>query len=158
MLLEKAPCVSRCSLGSASILAVDDSNLTTVLIEKILRAAGIVNVRSAASVKQAASMLLTNDIDMIISDYRMDAIDGLAFLKLVRSASSSDAAISKKLESYKDIPFLMLTAYTTADVIDRAMEAGATAVMTKPIKPNVLLAHVKRALGVSCAESCFQKL
>lgn len=157
MILEKSTCTRACSLRGSSILVVDDCKITTILIEKILRAAGIGDVKTATDVKGAAVLLMSSPFDLIISDYKMDRVDGLSFLKLLRGGGPPDSDAAKKLEPYKATPFILLTAYSTEDILRDALAAGAVGVIAKPIKPAVLLNRLKLALGIACTETCFSR-
>lgn len=154
---ENIPCEEFCKLKESRILIVDDSKETARLVEKFLHAMQVRNTITATSVKEAVAVLFNNKVDLIISDYKMDQIDGISFLRLLRSGASADAQTRGKLNAYRSIPFLVLTGAATKDVIEAAVDCGAFAVMAKPLKPQVLQDRLKSMLYVHCPMNCFRR-
>ncbi|MCG5242560.1 response regulator [Azospirillum doebereinerae] len=155
MILEETVCTRSCNLKEACVLIVDDNAPTASLIEKIVQRMPVSKTRIATSVKNALAIMFQERIDFIISDYKMDLIDGLSFLRLLRSGASSDPQTKMKLQPYRNVPFLILTGYATKDVIDSALDCGAFAVMSKPVMPAVLLERMKSIFYVHCSTNCF---
>ena len=49
-------------------------------------------------------------------------------------------------DSHKDIPFVMVTAVAEATQVQQAIEAGISAYIIKPIKPEVFVSKIKKIL------------
>ncbi len=79
---------------------------------------------------QMWSVLMEEDIDLVISDVRMPMQSGLEALAVVRVAGIN-------------VPFLLITAFGGDDVRASASELGAE-VLDKPFAAADLLAHVRR--------------
>ena len=79
-----------------SILYVDDEPELLGLCKIFLEQGGEFQVTPIASVQESLDHLSTSSFDAIISDYQMPDIDGLEFLKRVRSHD-------------EDIPFILFT-------------------------------------------------
>jgi len=74
--------------------------------------------------------------DLVILDIMMPKMNGYEALKIIR-----------KNDSMKDIPVIILTAYTQKGDIKRALDLGANAFIAKPFEPKVLLTEVKKIIG-----------
>ena len=90
-------------------------------------------VHEAASRAQALSVLASTDIDVVVTDVRMEGNqDGTALLRSVKTHQA-------------DTEVIILTAFgTIADAVD-AMKTGAYDYLTKPLDPGRLLITVRRA-------------
>ncbi len=75
---------------------------------------------------------------LIISDLNLPGIDGIAFLQEI-----------KKIENYKNIPFIIITAYGTIESAVSAMKLGATDYLLKPFNITDLERVIKNAEKIS---------
>ncbi|GAF67262.1 unnamed protein product, partial [marine sediment metagenome] len=91
-------------------------------------------IATASSGEEALSILVSQPIDMMITDVRMPGISGLEALRRAR-------------EKQPLLPVLLVTAY--ADIRDAvgAMRDGAVNYLEKPIDLDELLSSVRRAIG-----------
>jgi CheY-like chemotaxis protein len=67
--------------------------------------------------------------DAILMDMRMPVMDGLEATKAIRSLDREDA---------KEIPVVALTANAFDEDVERSMQAGLNAHLSKPVDPEVL--------------------
>lgn len=119
---------------TATILVVEDELAIQELIALNLKKAGYLVV-CAESVGQAKKMSDSVLPDLVLLDWMLPDMDGLAFARKLRQD-----------ERTKDIPIIMLTARTQEnDKID-GLEAGADDYITKPFSPRELLARIKAVL------------
>src|SRR5688500_17472288 len=116
----------------ATILHVDDEPSVGLLLEDTLSRAGH-RPLSAGNVVEALQVLSREQVDLIISDYRMPGLTGLEFLALLQR------------EGY-DVPLIMLTGYASIEHAVAAIKAGAIDYITKPVKPQQLELAVDQAL------------
>ena len=119
----------------SKILVIDDNDLFRQYVVTLLERAGyeVVALRDGSRVK---SVLLSEQIDAIVSDLYMPNIDGLEVLALKRQYAPTAPVIGISGGSYK-----------SADPCLKAMQVlGATAVLKKPIDGNVFLAILRDAL------------
>jgi DNA-binding NtrC family response regulator len=116
----------------ARILHVDDEPEVGAVVNGALTRAGhtAIGVQTAAQVLQT---LARENIDLIISDYRMPGFTGLELLELLRG------------EGY-DIPLIILTGYGSIEHAVAAVKAGAIDYLTKPIRGQQLELAVNQAL------------
>ncbi len=112
-----------------TVLIVDDSNTMRKIVSRALRQAGIdfSTILEAGDGQEALDVLGANAVDVVLSDINMPNMNGLEFLK----AKSEIAAI-------KDIPVVMISTETGADIIDQAKSYGAKGAIKKPFTPELI--------------------
>ncbi len=119
----------RYSLGNVSVLVLDDNRHMRSLIQSILLALGVKHVRETADAPEAFKELQHFHADVIITDWRMEPLDGLDFVRLVRTAKDSPNPY---------VPIIMLTAYTEFQRVSEARDAGVNEFLAKPISAKTL--------------------
>jgi two-component system chemotaxis response regulator CheY len=117
------------------ILIVDDNRAMLRLTQMLLKKLGFNNTTTAIDGHQALEELKRESVDLILSDWNMPNMDGLEFLTIVKSN-----------ETFKDIPFVMLTARGEELDVVKAVKAGATSYIVKPFSPETLADKLKTAL------------
>ena len=112
-----------------TVLIVDDSNTMRKIVARALRQAGLDfdTILEAGDGQEALTVLGEKKVDVILSDINMPNMNGLEFLK----AKSEDAAI-------KDIPVIMISTETGADIINEAKSYGAKGAVKKPFTPDLI--------------------
>jgi len=119
---------------SKTILIVDDSESIREVVSFTLKNEGY-EVLVGIDGKDALKFLDGKHIDLIITDLHMPEMDGIEFIKNVRT-----------MEKYKRIPILFLTTESQASKKMEAKEAGATGWIIKPFVPAKLIAALKKVL------------
>jgi two-component system, NtrC family, response regulator AtoC len=123
-------------MPTARILVADDEpNLRRVLVT-LLRRDGH-EVVQASNGSEAIEML-TQDIDVVITDLRMPEADGMDVL---RAAS----------RSVPHVPVIMITAYGSVGQAVEAIKAGAFDYIEKPFEQDVIRTIVDKAVGQAVA-------
>ncbi|BES69082.1 response regulator [Marinobacter nanhaiticus D15-8W] len=120
---------------SKSILIVDDSASIRQVVSLTLKGAGF-NVIEACDGRDALNKLNGQRVHLMISDVNMPNMDGLSFLKEVKSRPE-----------YKFTPVIMLTTESAEDKKMQGQAAGAKAWMVKPFQPQQMLAAVTKLVG-----------
>ena len=101
------------------VLFVDDEQeLLNAVCEFINQTEPKVEVVIANSAKTALELIEGNGIEAIISDYKMDFMDGLKLLELVRTKDQA-------------IPFIIFTRHSREEVAIKALNLGATFYLKK---------------------------
>jgi len=114
------------------ILVADDSISTRgVLIFTLRREEH--DCVEAADGREALQKLQSEDFDMVVTDYWMPHMTGLELVKAIRSDSR-----------FSRLPVLVVTTDTHEDRKIELREAGASAWINKPFKPEELLSAVRR--------------
>ena len=114
------------------ILIVDDEIALRHSLNILLTRNGY-DVETANCAADALTILEGSGYDLVITDLRMQAMDGLDLLRKVKS-------------SYPDTEVIMLTAFGSIGGAVEAMKAGAFDYVTKPFKNEQLLVVVEKAL------------
>ncbi len=113
------------------VLIVDDSSVMRKIVARGLRQAGFTlsAIMEAGDGQQAMDLLKTDtDFKLILSDWNMPVMDGLNFVKAVRSSTPQ----------VKNIPIVMVTTEGGESKVAAAMEAGANGHIKKPFTPDIL--------------------
>lgn len=123
---------------SHQILLVDDDPGLLRLLSLRLEGCGYA-VRTARDGASALASVETRRPDLVITDVRMDRMDGLELLERL----SHDAP---------GLPVILITAHGNIPDAVRATQSGAFGFLTKPVEKDELLAQVERALEAGASE------
>jgi PAS domain S-box-containing protein len=116
-------------LAGATLLVVKDQEDERELLRVIFEHAGA-QVRTAASVREARTLLQVAAVDLIVTDIAMPHEDGYALVRHVRDTPS----ICR-------IPVVAVTAHARPEDVESALSAGFRDYVSKPIDPAGLLAR-----------------
>ena len=119
------------------MLVVDDNEQMRLLLRCLIRAGGILKVTEAKTGQEAFDVMRARPVDLIIVDWKMAPIDGLAFTKMIRRNHDSPNPF---------IPILMLTAHTEASRVASARDAGVNGFIKKPISARLLFDRIANVL------------
>ncbi|HRO03396.1 MAG TPA: response regulator [Terricaulis sp.] len=125
------------SLNELHVLLVDDNAQMRFLLRCLLKAGGIVRISEAETAGDAFDILSTTPVGVVLVDWKMQPIDGLAFTRMLRWDAKSPNPY---------VPILMLTAHTEASRVTAARDAGVTGFIKKPISARVLFERMTNAL------------
>jgi two-component system, chemotaxis family, chemotaxis protein CheY len=118
------------------VLVVDDSRVMRLIIGRTLREMGH-EVLEAGDGQEALLRLQENrDIEMAMVDWNMPVMNGIDFLRAMRSDSR-----------YSTIQVMMVTSETEMSQVQLALQAGANSYVTKPFTPDKIQEKV-RSLGL----------
>ncbi len=115
-----------------SILIVDDSASLRGITRLALEQAGY-GVTEACDGRDACAKLGRLRFDLVISDVSMPHLDGLGFLKHLKS-----------VPEHQNTPVVMLTTESSVARKEEFRRAGARAWITKPVAPSQLIDMVQR--------------
>ena len=105
------------------VLIVDDESTGRTILAKIIQQVeDDISVDSFDNPLDALDWLEYNHPDLIITDYRMPEMNGVELIKQIRAKTAC-----------LDIPIMMITVVSEKSVRYDALEAGATAFLTRPI-------------------------
>lgn len=114
------------------VLAVDDSRTLRDMLIGCLQDAGH-EVFSAQDGAEALERLREHRPDIVITDLNMPVMNGLEFIEAARGE-----------EAGRDVPVLLLTTETAAELKERARAVGATGWLTKPFDEAQVLSLVNQ--------------
>jgi len=116
------------------ILIVEDNPLNLKLASLILANAGY-QIDSATDAEEAERAIAAARPDLILMDLGLPGKDGYAFTRELRAR-----------DELRQIPILAVTSFAMKGDRAKAIEAGCTAYLTKPINSQSLLANVHALL------------
>jgi len=111
----------------ARVLIVDDSSVMRKIVGRSLRQAGleILDILEASNGTEALSIARENSLDLILSDINMPLMDGLEFVRQVRS-----------IEAAQQVPIIMITTEAGEAHVVQALSLGASGYIRKPFTPE----------------------
>jgi CheY-like chemotaxis protein len=121
------------------ILIIDDEELVTKSLQKLLRKEGY-DITISQSGQLAVEKVKTQDFDLIISDVRMPQMDGIETVEEIR--------IYLKEQGKSAIPEILVTGYADEDSYKSALELKVADYIFKPFDTQQFLDAVKRNLNV----------
>lgn len=119
-------------IANLKVLVADDHFLIRQFVRNTLLEAKVVNVTTAADGGEAIDFIQkaraeSAPYDVVFLDWNMPTISGLEVLSSFRSKAE-----------YADTAFVMLTAESEQQNIMKAIKAGATSYIIKPVSPTDL--------------------
>jgi len=134
-----APDMTGRDLSGITVLVVDDDRDNRELIKRILADCGA-TVRIAASAREAFTAFREQVPNLLITDLGMPEVDGFELLDWVRQLPRDQGS---------QAPAIALTAFARSEDRLRALEAGFSAHISKPVEPSELIATVAAVVGPS---------
>ncbi|NWK76731.1 sigma 54-interacting transcriptional regulator [Aquitalea sp. LB_tupeE] len=122
-------------MHAGRVLLVDDDADLLHLLGLRLEAAGYL-VDKAASAEAALSALAVRRADVLLTDWRLPGMDGMALFEQVK-------------RSYPSLPVIILTAHGTVPDAVEAVSRGVFGYLVKPFDSAALLSKVSQALQLS---------
>ena len=126
-----------CDLAGLRVLVVDDEQDARELIERVLGDCGA-QVFGAAGAVQALAQIVLQRPHVLVCDIGMPEVDGYELLKRVRALGAQSGGA---------LPAIALTAFARAEDRERALQAGFSAHLAKPVELSALVVAVAVAAG-----------
>jgi CheY-like chemotaxis protein len=117
-----------------NVLVIEDNEKNRYLISFILKAAGY-TVKEAITGEDGVEMAVHDPPDLVLMDIQLPGIDGYEATRRIR-ASPVDGKI----------PIIALTSYAMSGDRERALAAGCTGYVEKPINPDTILNEIQKYL------------
>jgi PleD family two-component response regulator len=116
------------------VLAIDDNlqqlaEFKSILVPKY-------DLRVVKSASEAIAFLNKSSSDIILLDIEMPNISGFEFLNDIR-----------RIPSYMGTPVIIISGNSSAEFIDKVKNSSATGYLTKPVKPDALVATIEKTLS-----------
>jgi two-component system chemotaxis response regulator CheY len=116
-------------------MLVEDNPIMRSALHDLLQLSGY-TVVTASHGREALERLADAPVDLIVTDYLMPEMNGVAFLESLRG----DAR-------YQKSPVIMFTASNDPAVQDAVADAGADAFLMRPVTIEALLTLVQQCLN-----------
>ena len=115
--------------SAVSVLVVDDQQSMRGICKYILTQLGFVNITEAKSGREALSKLEKQNVDLIISDWNMEDIDGLTLLRVVRKHP------------------IMATGRSDKEQVKEAISSGVNNYLLKPFDASTMKKRIEAVIG-----------
>jgi len=119
------------------ILIVDDAPDTLDMLRATFESRGY-RTTLCQSAREALRLAQTAEFDVIVSDIGLPEIDGYELIKQLRAVAH-----------LRHTPALALTGYASQHDSERALSAGYTAHLAKPVDPALLLTQIEQQLLIA---------
>lgn len=116
-----------------TILLVDDDYKYSAMLNHVLSRTGYYVIPAFEATSAIAMLQKGTQVDLIITDYQMPGIGGLAFMAILREIAPS-------------VPVIVLTGYGNEELHTKAMGLGAFQYLQKPVNLSELNRIVHAAL------------
>ncbi len=125
------------------ILLAEDTEITRVIVHKMLYNLGFLNVHEVKDGKEAqdkieAAIKLKKPYELLIIDWNMPEVTGLTLLRKLRSDPRTES-----------VPFVMLTTNKQKHQVLEAIRSGVTTYLSKPFSVEVLRDKLKETWDVT---------
>lgn len=112
------------TLSDKKLIVIEDDASTKMILKGTLRKYGFTDVEECSDGGEALKKIQDNEYDLILCDWQIPTMNGLALLKKV-----------KGMETAANIPFIMITGESEKESIISAMKAGVDGYIVKPFAP-----------------------
>jgi two-component system, chemotaxis family, chemotaxis protein CheY len=117
-------------------VVVDDQLTMRTLVRSCLQQLGLVDVREFPKAPEALAGLKSQPAHIVLSDFNMPEMDGLEFLRSIRSDPQLKAT-----------GFILLTGRADVELVKRAAQFGANNYLVKPFTVAVLKQKLEQIFG-----------
>jgi len=122
--------------GKNRVLIVDDQSTGRTILEQVVLSIDRgIEVFLFERPLEAIGWAMSESVDLVLVDYRMPDLDGIEFVKRLRS-----------FPGYAHVPVVMVTVYDDRGVRYSALDAGVTDFLTKPLDTRECLARCRNLL------------
>lgn len=125
------------------VFVVDDDPAVGSALQRVLESAGM-TANAFTCAKDCLAALSRQPCDVVITDMRMEGMDGLSLLRDLR-------------HRFPWLQVIVTTAYGTVPLAVAAMKAGAADFLEKPLDRQELLAAVQSAMGIAVSSVSFPR-
>ncbi len=124
------------------VMIVDDAETNLLVIKSLVDACGASGATTFRSPTEAIARLDDLAPSLILVDYMMPELDGIAFIRSVRAR-----------QHFADTPIVMVTTTDQRAVRLEALQAGATDFILKPIDPAEFKARFRNLMQLADAQA-----
>ncbi len=124
-------------LANLRFLIAEENRYMLTVLRQQLKAFEIKELIEARDGDDAVHELSSTEVDFAIVDSGMEPVDGLAFIRHVRTGNGIPNA---------ELPIIVLIAHPSVEAIAAARDAGATEVLCKPVSAQLLFDRIQHAI------------
>lgn len=117
------------NIAKIGVLIADDDRRIAGIVSEVLKKVGFKRLYTATDGSTALEILHKEKIDLLITDWRMEPMDGISLVKYLRTAEHSPNRF---------MPIIMLTGNAEREHVEEARDIGITEFVTKPFSAKTL--------------------
>jgi two-component system chemotaxis response regulator CheY len=121
--------------ANMKVLIVDDSKVARRHIRNVLERIGLEDFTEVADGQEAIPLIDSVLYDLVITDYNMPVVDGLALVDYIRTKSVQGS-----------VPILMVSSVSDENRLAAVMDAGVSAIFDKPFEISSVRKYVRQLL------------
>ena len=125
-------------LPTIKVLIVDDDHYMRKVVRAMLIALGVKHIREASEGRAGLQAIRDTNPDVVILDWEMPMIDGLQFIRMVRSPDTFPIP---------DVPIILLTGHADRWRVIEAARFGVNEYLLKPVSTKALLDRIAAVLA-----------
>jgi len=114
------------------ILFAEDYKHSQIIVTILLKKNGFENIAIVENGEKALKLAKKEKFDIILMDMQMPIMNGFEAIERIR-----------KIQNYKDIPIISLTAFAMKGDREKCLDAGATDYIPKPIDSKEFIEKIK---------------
>jgi CheY-like chemotaxis protein len=126
------------------VLVVDDERFSRTVVARKIASMGATVVEAEDGI-QALHCLQAANVDLVIVDLEMPRMDGWDLIGCVRGHPK-----------VRHVPVIVLTGNESRSALERALSAGATSFLLKPLNWTAFGAHIRHMLHLSWQAGCYR--
>ncbi len=127
---------AKVDLDTLRIMIVDDSANSRRFIKRVLEQLGVEHFLEAADGLEAAVILGTDYVDLVITDFNMPDMNGRELVEHIRTKSWQSS-----------VPIVMVTSETKEERLAEIRLAGVSAICQKPFDARTIKTLIEQALA-----------
>ena len=116
-------------MSKGKIIIADDEAIIRMDLKEMLEAEGYEVIAEASDGEKAYELLMSLDPDLAILDINMPKMDGIS--------------VARKLKNQKQIPIVILTAYSQESMVEEAAKLGIFGYLIKPVREEQLFSTLE---------------
>ena len=118
---------------SLRVVIADNESIIRLDIREMLEDAGHEVVGEAINGRRAVELTRQHRPDLVLMDIKMPEMDGIT--------------AAKKIYETKIAPVILLTAFSQADIVEKAKDSGVLGYLVKPVQESQLFPAIEIALS-----------
>lgn len=127
--MKLTPQKKRDRLRQIEVLVADPDPRISRLVKSVLESFGFRNIHMVKDGTDAIELLKHKPIDLVITEWPMEPVDGINFVRFVREDSNF---------ANRDVPIIMLTGRAEANDVHQARDSGVNEFVVKPFNATTL--------------------